>query len=219
MSTTMRRKVAEGFSNVLEGKEYTLADCRMDMKVSTNLYEIDTTILAKGMNTLAIKKVFVDKQNDENSYTLNGYHEGKRFIYAIDGGAQSKLKVGSAGYSESEYLYMVLRCYDIGSVPAAINIADTKNGAVTKVSTTSQTKAKMIEAVPYPLEAKSILCNKVTISLSDSPIGKGITVYYTPDEDAYNIESFALNAMTTKKIPVLIEENDISYKLTSIFVA
>lgn len=220
MTTTVRRKLSEGFSNVLEGKEYNTADSRMDMKVTTDLYEIDTTILAKGINTLAIKKVFVDKQNAENSYTLIGYHEGKRFNYSVDGDAIKKLKVGAAGYAESEYLYMYLRCYGIDNVPATINIADIKNNTVTKVATTSKKQAKNFEAVPYPDGAKSVLCNMVTINLSDSPIGKGITVYYTPDEPAFNIDSFAKESpTTTKKIPVLIIENDISYRLNGIFVA
>jgi hypothetical protein len=219
MTTTVRRKSTEGFSNILEGKEYSTSDCRMEMKLTTDKYEIDTTILAKGMNSLAIKKVFVDKQDNQNSYTLTGHHEGKRFVYSIDGSASKKLNVGAAGYSESEYLYMYLRCYGIDNVPASISIADTTNGTVTKVATSSKKQALSIDAVPYPDGAKSVLCNMVNISLSDSPIGKGITVYYTPDESAYNIDSFAQSATTTKKIPVLIVENDISYRLTGIFIA
>jgi hypothetical protein len=59
----------------------------------------------------------------------------------------------------------------------------------------------------------------VTISLAETPKGKGITVYYTPDEAAYNVDSFKESATTTRKIPVMIVENDITYVLTGMFVA
>ncbi|NLL56247.1 MAG: hypothetical protein GX242_03430 [Clostridiales bacterium] len=219
MTTTMRRKSTEGFSYVLEDKEYATADCRMTMELDTLEYQITTTILAKGMNTLAAKKVFVDKKDNANNYTMVGYQDGKRFVYTIDGKSQKKLNVGNANYCLNEFLYMYIRCYGIDSVPGQINIPDIQNGTVIKVVASAKTKAKNFEAVPYPDEAKTVLCNKVDISLKDSPVGKAITVYYTPDQDVYNIDSFASTATTTKKIPVQIIENNITYKLTDIFVA
>ncbi|HKL73448.1 MAG TPA: hypothetical protein VJ903_00990 [Clostridia bacterium] len=219
MKTTMRRKSTEGFSNILEDKEYTTADCRMEMQVDTDAYSITTEILAKGMNTVAIKKVFTDKQATENNYTYIAYRDGKRLNYSLNGVVKDNVNVGTSGYTESEFLYMYLRCYPIANVPATIKIFDPLQGVVTEVATTSQTEAEVFGTVPYPGETKSIICNKVTISLSDSPIGKGINVYYTPDETGYNVDSFAESATTSRKFPVTIEENNIKYVLTSMFVA
>lgn len=216
MSTTIRRKT-EGFSSSLEGKDYPAADCRMEMLLDTTSYNITTTVLSKGLNTLAIKKIFVDKQNAENNYTAIGYREGKKLIYTLNG-VEKKLTVGSSGYTDNEFLYMYLRCYAIQNVPSSISVADLAGGTVTKVSASATLSAKAIETIPYPDGAKSAICHKINISLSDSPIGKGIEVYYTPDEATYNVNGFTYNA-TTKKIPVLIVENDVSYVLTNMFVA
>lgn len=219
MTTTIRRKATEGFSNVLEDRTYNNADCRMEMETDTASYNIKTTVLSKGMYTLAIKKVFTDKLDASKGYVWSGYHEGKRLVYSINGGQTKKLNVGSSGYTDNEFLYMYLRCYTIENVPSALNVADPIGGTVTKLSTSYQTQAKAFDAIPYPGETRAAICNKVTISLAETPKGKGITVYYTPDEAAYNVDSFKESATTTRKIPVMIVENDITYVLTGMFVA
>lgn len=219
MSTTIRRKTADSFTNVMEGETYSTADCSMDMVVSTDAYSITTAILAKGYNTLAIKKVYVDKNDSAKSYTMTGYHSGKYFYYFIDGVEQDKLKVGSSGYTDSEFIYSYIRCYGITSVPSSIKVADFKNKTVTEVTTSYVESAELFNAVPYPDSTKTIICNKVTISLSDTPVGEGITVYYTPDSDDYNVESFKESATISKKMPVQIIENDITYTLISMYIA
>jgi hypothetical protein len=218
MTTTMCRETASIFTDVLDDVTYSTTDCNMISVVDTTTYSITTTVLAKSYTALAIKKIFVDKENDANSYTMIGYHSGKYFYYTLNGEEQTKLKVGSSGYTDSEFIYNYIRCYEISDIPTSLNVADTTNGTVTALSLSYSESAKMFESVPYPDSTLSINCNMVTISLSDTPSGKSINVYYTPDLDTYNLESFAQSA-TTKKIPVMIEENDVVYTLVSTFTA
>lgn len=218
MTTTLRRKNADSFVGEINGVQYTEADCSMEIIVETDDYNINTFILSKGYNTIAVKKNFVDKQNAANNYNMSGYHSGKYFKYIFNG-ENHKLNIGAIGYTESEFIYTYIRCYGIGSVPSTIKIADVKNDTVTKVSASSFTAAKVFDAVPYPDGTKAVNCNMVSISLNGSPSGKGITAYYTPDSAEYNVDSFAQSATSSRKFPVMIVENDITYTLSSMFIA
>lgn len=217
MSMVMRRKTAVGFTSALNEKDYPTAESSMEMNVDTDKYNIVTTLLIKGYSTLAIRKVYTDKTDEANNYLMTGYHAGKYFHYSVNGGAEKRLNVGKTGYTDSEFIYQYLRCYPIASVPTSIKVADFANDRVVTIKAAYSEQIEITNTIPYDDGAKNVACNKVVISLKDSPIGKGISVFYTPDQKEYNVDGSS--AISSKKFPVLIVENDISYSLTSMFVA
>lgn len=215
MVTEINRKQSNSFFNEIDGKKYDTADSSFIMRVNTGEYEITTKIIAKSYTPLAIEKTFTNKLDDSESYTFNGYHDGNNFYYSLNGADKIKIKVKST-YAENDFLYSYIRCYDINSLPDSINLFNPLNKSVTTVTTANSGETKVFN-VAYPNGSKSVQCNKITVSLTDSPVGKPIDVYLTPDETDYNISSFSMDV--SKRFPVYIAENDIVYELTSIKTA
>ncbi|MFA6867021.1 MAG: hypothetical protein WCR54_05845 [Clostridia bacterium] len=210
-----KRKQSATFSNLIDDVNYENADNSFKMHLDTNKVEITTNILTKGYNTLAIKKVYVDKEDSENNYTVVAYHSGKYFYYTLNGEEQNRVKM-SSGYTDSEFLYNYLRCYQLSSLPTDIKILDPLTKTIIEVGATNTGLTKVFE-IAYPNGNISIQCNEVEIALNSSPVGKPIKVYYTPDQDEYNLSSFSMDV--SKNFPVMIIENEITYRLTSVTIA
>lgn len=224
MVSELRRKQSPSFSNKIDEKTYD-ADNSFELHIDTDKIEITTKVLAKGYQSIAQKKVYVDKENSENNYTLISYHSGNYYYYSINGKDQERIKI-TASYTESEFLYNYIRCYGIDSLPTSIKMFNSISNKVSEVGAVNTGETKVFDIL-YPdgkdendktkFTSKSIKCNKLEITLKDSPIGKPIELYYTPDQEEYNLSSFSMD--TSKKFPVCIIENDVKYTLKSIQIA
>ncbi|MBO4538957.1 MAG: hypothetical protein J5781_01660, partial [Clostridia bacterium] len=169
-----------------EERSYPSANVRVRESLSReNEFQIETTILASDYTVLATNKVYTDLNTADgnDSYTLQSYHDGNNYVYRVfyaDGreGKSGKIKVGSSNYTDNEFLYYYVRCYKTDSVPSKTKIADPinnkavevscSNGGTVTVQTEIQDTAKKIHG--------TVSCNKVTISLTDTPKGSGINV-------------------------------------------
>ncbi len=195
----------------LSGKEYESADGKTTVKVTTDGYSVTVTFLTSQYTVLAEEKVITTA---EGTKTIVAYHSGKYAYYTVNGEEKDRLNVGSTGYTEAEYLYNYIRCFNQSATPTSIKIADYENGAVNTVST-AVVDAKEI-SVPYPSGAKMVKCNGVEITLNATPQGASIKAYYTPDDKDNTVGGSSI--ASSKKFPVVIIENDMTYVLESIVV-
>lgn len=195
----------------LNGKTYD-ADGKTTVTVKMGETTINAVFLTSQYTVLASQKT---RTEGENETVTNAYHSGKYYYYSVNGGEEKKLKTGNTGYTDSEYLYNYIRCYDLSSTsPSSVKIADADNGTVKTVTTTRVSVSSA--AVPYPAGEKSVDCYVVAVSLSDTPSGSAIYAWYTPDSDDYNLSGKSISP--SKKFPVKIVENNITYTLTSMSV-
>lgn len=195
----------------LNGKTYSAADNKTIIEVTMGEVATKSVFLTEQYTVLASQKT---RTEGEQVTTTSAYHSGKYYYYSVDGGEEKRIKTGSAAYADSEYIYSYIRCYELPTTPSAITIADAATGT-TKTVTTTATGTKDL-SVPYPAGEKMTQCTVVAISLSDTPQGSPIYAYYTPDEDDYTVRGKSINP--SKKFPVKIIENNLTYELTSITV-
>mgnify|MGYP004455087353 CR=1 FL=1 len=195
----------------LNGKTYD-ADGRTTVDVRMGEITVKTVFLTRQYEVIASQKT---RTEGENVTVTNTYHSGKYYYYSVNGGEEKKLKTGSTGYTDSEYIYNYIRCYDLSSTsPASVKIADAATGTV-KTVTTQRVSVKKL-AVPYPSGEKEVDCYAVAVALSDTPSGSAIYAWYTPDSADYNLSGRSISP--SKKFPVKMVENNITYTLTSMNV-
>lgn len=194
------------------GQEYSSADGRTDITLTFDGITEKVTILMKKFSAVAYssEKTLADGSTE----TVTGYYSGKYFYYSENGGAEQKLKVGSSAYLPGEFLYNFVRCYPLESTPASMKIADIKEKRVATLTTTLYGRTTL--TVPYPDGSKEVSCYAIAIGLAESPQGKPIYAFYTPDSADYNVSGLSISP--SKKIPVKMIENDITYILTAIEV-
>ncbi len=194
------------------GTEYSSADGRTDITLTFDGVTEKVIVLMKKFTAVAYssEKTLADGSKE----TVKGYYSGKYFYYSENGGAEQRLKVGSSSYLPGEFLYNFVRCYPMESTPASIKIADIKEKRVATLTTAVYGRTTL--TVPYPDGSKEVSCYAIAIGLADSPQGKPIYAFYTPDSAEYNVSGLSISP--SKKIPVKMIENDIIYTLTALNV-
>ena len=209
--TTVRRPD----DKTLNGADYSSADGKVIFELKLTDKEIRTEMLTKKYTVIAGRQTYVDLNNSDNSYVLTTRHDGKNYYYSYDGAGEKRIRVGNSGYTDSMYIYHYIRSYPLSSPPSSLKIADPTTGSAITVGCTV-TDLDSLD-IPFPSGVKSVLCQKIYISLSDAPRGSGIEVWYTPDSTDYQVAG--LSQSPSKKFPVKIIENDVTYTLKSISVA
>ncbi len=192
-------------------KTYSSANVRLE---ETLIYvgkaEIHTTVLAKDYTVLATNKTYTDLVDATKSYTVQSYHDGKEYVYALtySGTAtqEGTIKVGSSDYTDNEFLYYYIRCYSLSGVPSAINVADPLSGLNYKLTCGAKENAATIKT---ECDLGSVACNLVQVAYSEEPVGSPINIYYLPDSIVF--ESVGIKQST--KVAARIEENNIVYVL------
>lgn len=197
----------------LDGAEYN-ADGKVTIDIVTTRQIVHIEMLTARYTVLATHKDYTDLTDAAGSYVLKAHHSGKNYFYTLNGGEEKKLKVGSTGYVDSEYIYHYIRCYPLNSPPSSIKVADPINHTVNTVACSAYASTKT--AVPYPDGTKEAECTVVAISLSSAPVGKSISVAFTPDSTDFHMSGLSISP--SKKMPVLIEENDVTYVISSMHV-
>ncbi|MGI6213395.1 MAG: hypothetical protein ACOYIQ_02440 [Christensenellales bacterium] len=110
-------------------------------------------------------------------------------------------------------LYIYFRCYDVetANFSATVQVPDVNTGKAQALNFSRVDEAK-VNNIPLLDEDEPITvdCIKAAISRTASPIGKSIYVYYAKNTDGYKVEG----ENDSFRIPVRIEENNITYTLT-----
>lgn len=209
------KTVRSPVNKTLNGKEYASADGKVTIDVEmTGEYTVHTEFLTSKYTVLALQKTYTDLTDASKNYVLNAKH-GDGYYYYDKNGQTGEIKVGSS-YTDSEYLYHYIRSYPLTSPPSGFSIADPTDGSAKKIVCSAVTVSDNTVTVPYPSSNKEVACKVIRISLSDKPHGASILAYFTPDETAYYMSG--LSMFSSKKIPVKIIENDLTYVVTAMSV-
>ncbi len=204
------RNIRRPDDKTLNGKEYN-ADGKTVIDITLGEKTVKVTFLTKQYTVLAEEKII---KEGEKETKINAYHSGKNAFYTIDGGEEKKIKTGNTGYTESEYLYNYIRCYALPTVPGVVKIADYLTGTTKTVNCSAYASAEL--SVPYPDGEKKKQCTVIAVSLADTPTGEAIYVWYTPDDESSNVSGVSISP--SKKFPVKIVENDLTYTMVSMSV-
>ena len=211
MTVTTVRDPAD---KTLNGKEYASADGRVTIDVEmTGEYTVHTEFLTSRYTVLAIEKTYTDLADAAKNYVLNAKHADGYYYYDKNG-RSGELKVGSS-YTDSEYIYHYIRSYPLSNPPSGFTIADPNDGTAKKI-VCSAVGTVELDAVPFPTESKKVACKVIQISLSDKPQGASILAYFVPDDAAYYLTGLSISP--SKKMPVKIIENDLTYTITAMSV-
>ncbi|MGN1042636.1 MAG: hypothetical protein ACI4SK_04040 [Christensenellales bacterium] len=194
----------------LGGASYD-ADGRTEIVAEIRGKRTEVVFLTKQYHVLAEEKTYTDETGE---HRLNSRHSGKYAYYSVDGGAENKINVGSSGYTESEYLYNYIRCYALTTPPTSVKIADYATGTAKTVTASAYGNTEL--PLPHPDGTKNASCVAIEISLSDTPSGKPIYVWFASDATENNV--YGVSISPSKKFPVKIIENDLTYTLKSISV-
>lgn len=194
------------------------AESKADTKMTSTLRIGESTrvtvFYAKIYNVLSLTSKYTDGTDPKADYELTAHHDGKNYVYSLkypnapEKNKDGKLNVGKSGYTDAEFLYFYVRCYDISAVPSSIKIADPFTDTVTTVSC----KATASNAsVATESALGTVICNKVEINRSETPVGRGISIYYLPETKEYTYGEGSM--IKSVCFPTKIVENNISFVL------
>lgn len=205
-------------SDLTTEEKATGANYKLTVNLQVNDVAYTTTYLTNIYTIKSLEKTYTDNANAANNYVLKASHEAKNYVYTLtypnaeSKNKSGKIKVGASGFCDGEFLYYYIRCYGINGVPGKITIANPFTDQVIKVGCASKEEAKTINVDWETLT--SAKCNQVTISKNDSPIGSGLVIYYLPDTAQYTYTNDD-SIISSKKLPVQIIENDLTYTLSN----
>ena len=197
-----------------EKDKVSKADTKVIIEINKdNVCSIKTTYYTRVQNVLSLTREYDDLVDDNNDYTLSARHDDKNYVYDLTytdtaKNKSGKINVGSSNYTDNEFLYFYIRCYDAESVPSSIKIADPFNDTSYELSCSYTSGA---ETIATETELGSVICNEITINRAESPVGTGIVAYYLPEKDEYKYGDYAL--IKSVKFPTKIVENNVSYVL------
>lgn len=188
------------------------SDGGCEIKSEVGDVRFETSIKLKNYNVVSVEKTFTDAANPNKNYTFKLSRDGKHCRCVLNGDKGKKVKIGNGNFTASDFIYNYIRCFPVDALPQGIKVIDPSSGRVSIVET-ALIGTELVD-VPYPGGIKKIDCNVVKISLKDAPKGKAITARYVPAAPEYNLKNVSI--MPSRKIPVLISENDVAYRLAKV---
>lgn len=209
------QRISKDDDKYIDGKLYKDANHKITMTYAFQDQTLTVTSLMKGMRPLATLK---SVKTEEKEYVLSSYYSGKYYHYSLDQkGEKSSKRIKVKGeVVDNDIMYMYLRCFDISSgFVKMLNIPDPFNNDIQSL-TARRIGSKKI-SVPFPDEEKEVDTVAIQISRNTAPVGEPLFAYYTPEKDEYNIGSLA-SLDNSKKFPVRIIENNLTYDLIKISV-
>ena len=140
---------------------------------------------------------------------LGRFHFAKAFMGTSGVSESGKLNVGASGYTDNEFLYFFIRCYDLSSsAPSSINVADPFSDSVVKLSCSIAAQNAVVNT---ETSLNATACYKVNVSRTQTPIGGGLSVYYLPKTAELTFGQGSI--IKSCGFPTRIEENNISFVL------
>ncbi len=212
----------------------TVKGTRVKMGVSDlngNILMTSESIL-NGFTTLASAKKVVKDGVETTTYAR---YDGKRYYYSVNGGEEQKIKI-KTGFVDNELLYTVLRAYSIeDSYTGSYTVIDSVQGEKVKMSiATSKTDVYYkgtlhdvagasvqgveitSDGVTQPMKT-DIKCVELQIQRATAPVGAPIYVTYSIEgESGLSVIGEGKTNHYSTHVPVMIVENNLTYKLSSI---
>ena len=192
------------------------ADTKMTATVKIGNITRVTVYYAKIYKVLKLISTYTDTDNPENNYVLNAYHDDKNYVYKLEypsaknKNKEGKLNVGESGYSDGEFLYFYIRCHDISAVPSSIKVADPFTDTVTTLTCTAEANNA---SVATSTELGTVTCDKVNVNRADTPVGRGISVYFLPETKDYTYGEGSM--IKSVCFPTKIVENNLIFTLSN----
>ncbi len=180
--------------------------------------------LTNGFSSLASYKYVCYGDAD---YSYSAYYDDSRCYYSINGGDYDSFK--SSTDIDNTSLYNLIRGYDLGSSYSAtievVNPTDATTESFYLATTVSDTITATINYSTEDFGSDTIVVDtyKVSLTKNDAPIGGNITIYYSAydsSEKTMSSSSFFTQGSQAVQsssfhIPVRIEENNLTYVLSS----
>lgn len=191
------------------------ADTRVTVSSELNGTVTESVYYAHVYNILTVRKTFTNPSDPTQNYILEGEHDGKNFVYSLtypnatDKNKSGKLNVGSSGYTDGEFLYMYVRCYETSALPSSIKVADPFHDEVITLSTALRSSNATVKT---DSSLHSVVCNEIAINRSGTPTGSGILAYYLPDSAGTYGSGTIIKSSC---FPVKIVENNLTYVLSA----
>ena len=204
-----------------EKEAHAGADTKMTSVVTVGSQTTSTEFYGKIYRTVSLKKEYVNADAPEQNYVLNARHEDKNYVYELtypnapEKNKTGKLNVGSTGYTDNEFLYYYIRCYDLSSTtPSSIKVADPFTDTVvtlnTLVRTTMDTVATEAPAIG------SVMCYYVNVCRSETPVGDVIIADFLPKTKEFTYGEGTI--IKSSGFPTKIVENNLQYVLNGFSV-
>ncbi|MCR4661901.1 MAG: hypothetical protein K5765_07915 [Clostridia bacterium] len=184
---------------------------KLTVNLDTKNHNVQSTYYGNIYNVISYTKTFTDKNDNKNNYEVEASHGGDYLYYTLTypnnpskNADDKKIKVKSP-YSDGEYMYYFLRCYN---ATTSFQTVDVLTNTTHKFST-----AAIKETVKTDFNSfGTVECSGYRIYLNETPSGASITVLYTPDSVAYKL-SHSSSILSSVKFPTKIQENNIKYIL------
>ncbi len=200
----------------LDENLYEDADQRITMTYTFGDEQMLVESLMSGMSPVATLKT-VD--TSQKNYTLSSYFSDNYYYYTLkENGIETSDRIKAKGdFIDNDIMYIYLRCFDLDSgFTKLLNIPDPFNND-TQSLTARRIGTKEL-TVPYPDKDKVVETIAISIERNSTPVGESIYVYYTPEDDEYNITGSLGSLDDSKKFPVKIVENNLTFNLIEITV-
>lgn len=188
--------------------------------------------LLDGFTTIASAKK-VDYKG--NTYTTKARYDGKRYYYSLNDGEEKKISIKS-GFVDNELLYTVIRAYTLennysGSYTVIDNVMGEKvkmnistsnpeyryNGTTHDVAGVPTTGIKIVSDGVEQAMATNVKCVELNVQRAEAPIGTPMQVVYSVEgEGGLKVIGKGEAGLYSTHIPVMIKENNLTYKLRSI---
>lgn len=214
--TTVLERNPDGIQ--IGGETYETATSIFTATYAFEDESLTVTALLDDFKPIASSKVCSTK---ERSYQLTAQYDAKYYNYElVEGENKQTNRIRVKGtYIDNELLYTYLRCSSqLSALSMQISIPDAFTGTAMAYSVTTQATVSMKVRLDADTE-KTLECHEVYIKKTEAPVGKGIAVYYAKDTDEARIVADAFSMNDSKRYPVKIVENDITYTMKSISVA
>lgn len=186
------------------------ATVRVGNKTKISVYYADI------YNVISLTTEYTDATDAKNDYKLEAKHDGKNYVYTLtypsDGtkNKSGKINVGKSGYTDGEFLYNYVRCYSPSAVPTSIKIADPFTDEAVKLTCTYVTDKATVDTKST---LGSVQCNMISVTRAESPVGKGISVYYLPKDAEGRFSYGEGSIIKSVRHPVMIVENNLVFTL------
>lgn len=203
-------------NKTIDEVEYSEATSRLTISYAFNDENITIESLLNDFVPLATYKVV---STTSKNYTLSSYYKGKYYNYNLtDNEGKKSERIKTKGeFIDNDLLYTYLRCQNLGNgLNKTLSIPDPISGTLQTYSAKAVGTEDIV--VPFPDGEKTVPAYKIKISRTSTPIGESIYIFYSPDSDAFTISGGLASSNDSRKFPIKIIENNITYKLKSITV-
>lgn len=218
--STLERVTGQVAMKNVAGKEYTIPSNGTHFSMVTTDTDgnviMESEFIMGDFNPVASYKTV--KYGDKD-YSYSGEYVSGKFVYNFTDNKNPSNSVTGASiktsgtYMDNEFIYMYIRCYALENINKAITLLTPPDGGSTDVVVKAVAEGSTDLLLPGKTEKEKVDISGVSINRATTPSGSGIYVTYTKYNDDTDAGNFGLKTSKNYHIPILIVENDITYKI------